>query len=248
MDGLLADRVALVTGASSGIGAATALRLAAAGAHVVLAARRLDRLEALAAGIAGQGGSASALPLDVAHDADVAAAAGTLRDRHGRLDILVNAAGVMLLSPVAEADPAEWRRMVEINLIGLMQVTRAVLPLMPSGHGHVVNIASLAGRIANPGASGYAATKFGVVAFSESLRRELVGRRIRVTVVEPGVVVTELQEHVTHPAARATLLERMAAVESLEAEDVAAAVFYAVSQPPRVGVNEILLRPAGQER
>ncbi len=143
----------LVTGASSGIGAATALRLAAAGAHVVLAARRLDRLEALAAGIAGQGGSASALPLDVAHDADVAAAAGTLRDRHGRLDILVNAAGVMLLSPVAEADPAEWRRMVEINLIGLMQVTRAVLPLMPSGHGHVVNIASLAGRIANPGAS-----------------------------------------------------------------------------------------------
>lgn len=245
----LQGRIALVTGASSGIGEATALRLAEAGAEVILAARRADRLEALAERIAAQGGTAHAIGLDVAKQEDVQALAENLRRRHGRLDILVNNAGVMLLSPIAQADPNDWRRMIEINLLGLMGVTQAVLPLMPHiGTGHVVNIASLAGRIANPNASAYAATKFGVVAFSESLRREVFGNKIRVTVIEPGLVATELQEHVTNAAMRAGLIERLAALEPLLPDDIAAAVLYAVTQPPRVNVNEIVLRPTGQER
>jgi NADP-dependent 3-hydroxy acid dehydrogenase YdfG len=245
----LPNRVALVTGASSGIGEATALRLSDAGARVILAARRHDRLQTLVERIVARGGRARAVRLDVTKQAEVLAMAEDLRQRRDRLDILVNCAGIMLLSPIAAADPTEWRQMIEINLLGLMQVTQAVLPLMPrDGSGHVVNIASLAGRIANPNASAYAATKFGVVAFSASLRREVFREKIRVTVIEPGVVVSELQDHITNEAMKAGLLERMAAVESLQPDDVAAAVLYALTQPARVNVNEILLRPTGQER
>ena len=245
----LQGRLALVTGASSGIGEATALRLAEAGAEVILAARRTDRLQALVERIAASGATAHALCLDVADQGAVQAMAESLRQRHGQLDILVNNAGVMLLSPIAQADPNEWRAMIEINLLGLMAVTQAVLPLMPrTGTGHVVNIASLAGRIANPNASAYAATKFGVVAFSESLRREVFGDKIRVTVIEPGLVVSELQDHITNTAMKAGVLQRIAALDPLQPDDIAAAVLYAVTQPARVNVNEILLRPTGQER
>ena len=138
--------------------------------------------------------------------------------------------------------------MVEINLLGLMNVTRAMLPLMEGRPGHIVNIASLAGRIANPGAAGYAATKFGVMAFSESLRREVYVQGLRVTAIAPGVAATELQDHLTNAAAKANLLQRMRAMEPLQAEDIAAAVLYAATQPARVNVNEIVLRPTGQER
>ncbi len=245
----LQDRVALVTGASSGIGEATAAGLAAAGAHVVVAARRTDRLQKLVERILSKDGAASAVRLDVTRDAEIRSTIEFLRERHGRLDILVNSAGVMLLSPVAEADPQDWRRMIEINLLGVMEMTRAALPLMArSPAAHIVSIASLAGRIANPNASGYAATKFGVVAFSESLRREVYSQKIRVTVIEPGIVASELQDHNTNAAMKSNLLKRMAEVEPLQPEDVAAAVFYAVTQPPRASVNEIVLRPTGQER
>jgi NADP-dependent 3-hydroxy acid dehydrogenase YdfG len=161
----------------------------------------------------------------------------------------VNSAGVMLLAPIAEATPAEWRRMIDLNLLALMHVTQAALPGMKKdGGGHVVNIASLAGRVANPGASAYAATKFGVVGFTEAVRREVYKDRIRMTVIEPGVVATELGDHITNTAAKQGLQQRLAAMEVLRAEDIAAAVTYAVTQPAHVNVNEIVVRPTDQER
>ncbi|TIU24657.1 MAG: SDR family NAD(P)-dependent oxidoreductase, partial [Mesorhizobium sp.] len=166
----------------------------------------------------------------------------------GRLDILVNNAGVMLLAPAAEADLDDWRRMIELNLIGLMATTKAALPHLKSAKGHIVNVSSVAGRVANPGASGYSATKFGVVAFSESLRREVYADKVRVTVIEPGLVRTELGDHITNQEFKAGLEHRLATMEALTAEDIANAILYAVSQPPRVNINEILIRPTDQER
>jgi NADP-dependent 3-hydroxy acid dehydrogenase YdfG len=154
----------------------------------------------------------------------------------------------MLLSPVAEASSEDWRRMVELNLIALMEVTKAALPHLKAAKGHVVNISSVAGRVANPTASVYAATKFGVGAFSESLRREVYSDKVRVTVIEPGMVLTELGDHLTNAAAKANLEQRRAAMDPLLGEDIAAGVLYAVTQPPRVCVNEILIRPTDQER
>lgn len=245
----LQDRVALVTGASSGIGEATALALAAAGAKTAIVARRADRLEALAKRIADAGGEALALGADMALESEAARVLSDVESRYGRLDILVNNAGVMLLSTVAEAEIADFRRMIEINLFGLMTLSKLALPLMKrGGAGHFVNISSVAGRVANPGSGAYAATKFGVVAFSESLRREVYKDKIRVTVIEPGMVVTELPDHITNPTMKAALFERKATMEPLESEDIAAAVLYAVTQHPRVNVNEILIRPTLQER
>ena len=241
-------KVALVTGASSGIGEATALALAIAGAKVAIAARRADRLAALAKSIEDAGGTALEIVADVTKRGDIARMVEAVLDEFSRLDILVNNAGVMLLSPVTEASTDDWRRMIELNLIALMEITKAALPELKASKGHIVNIASIAGRIANPGASGYAATKFGVVAFSESLRREVYADKVRVTLIEPGMVATELGDHITNPKAKANLDQRLAAMEPLLAEDIAAAVVYAVTQPPRVNVNEILLRPTDQER
>lgn len=244
----LAGKVALVTGASSGIGEATAVALAAAGAKVAIAARRADRLEALAARIEKAGGTALRIEADVTSNDDVTAMVDKVVTEWGRLDILVNNAGVMLLSPAAEAMLDDWRRMIELNLLALMGVTKAALPHLRAAKGHIVNVSSIAGRVANPGASGYAATKFGVVGFSESLRREVYADKVRVTVIEPGLVRTELGDHVTNPAAKAGLDQRLAAMEALTAEDIAAAIFYAVSQPAHVNVNEIVIRPTDQER
>ncbi|MER8529137.1 SDR family NAD(P)-dependent oxidoreductase [Mesorhizobium sp. M0814] len=244
----LAGKVALVTGASSGIGEATAVALAAAGAKVAIAARRADRLEALAARIEKAGGTALRIQADVTSNDDVTAMVDKVVAEWSRLDILVNNAGVMLLSPAAEALLDDWRRMIELNLLALMGVTKAALPHLRSAKGHIVNVSSIAGRVANPGASGYAATKFGVVGFSESLRREVYADKVRVTVIEPGLVRTELGDHVTNPAAKAGLDQRLAAMEALTAEDIAAAILYAVSQPPHVNVNEIVIRPTDQER
>ena len=244
----LDGKVALVTGASSGIGEATALALAIAGAKVAIAARRADRLSALAKAIGDAGGQALEIVADVTKPSDIARMIDTVVEEFDRLDILVNNAGVMLLSPLAEARGDDLRQMVEINLIALMELTRLALPHLKASKGHIVNVSSVAGRVANPGASGYAATKFGVVAFSEAVRREVYADKVRVTVIEPGLVLTELGDHITNPGMKAGLEQRKAAMEGLEAEDVAAAVLYAVTQPARVNVNEILLRPTDQER
>ncbi|ESY85607.1 oxidoreductase [Mesorhizobium sp. LNHC220B00] len=245
---MLAGKVALVTGASSGIGEATAAALAAAGARVAVAARRVERLEALAARIEKIGGTALRIEADVTSSDDVAAMVGKVVAEWGQLDILVNNAGVMLLSPAAEATLDDWRHMVELNLLALMGVTKAALPHLKAAKGHIVNVSSIAGRVANPGASGYAATKFGVVGFSESLRREVYADKVRVTVIEPGLVRTELGDHITNAASKAGLDQRLATMEALTAEDVAAAILYAVGQPARVNVNEIVIRPTDQER
>ena len=244
----LAGKVALVTGASSGIGEATAAALAAAGAKVAVAARRIDRLATLANRIEKAGGKALGIEADIAKGSDVTAMVDKVASEWGRLDILVNNAGVMLLAPTAEADLDDWRRMIELNLFGVMGTTKAALPHLKASKGHVVNVSSVAGRVANPGASGYAATKFGVVAFSESLRREVYADKVRVTVIEPGLVRTELGDHITNEEFKAGLEHRLATMEALTAEDIANAILYAVSQPPRVNVNEILIRPTDQER
>jgi NADP-dependent 3-hydroxy acid dehydrogenase YdfG len=246
----LKGRVALVTGASSGIGEATAFALAAAGAKTAIVARRAERLAAVAERIAEAGGEALALAADAALESEAKRTLGEVENRFGRLDILVNNAGVMLLSPVAEAEIADFRRMIEINLFGLMTLTRLALPIMKrGGAGHFVNISSVAGRVANPGSAGYAATKFGVGAFSESLRREVYKDKIRVTVIEPGAVATELADHITNPGMKAAVAEmRKVMTEPMQPEDIAAAVLYAVTQHPRVNVNEILIRPTMQER
>jgi NADP-dependent 3-hydroxy acid dehydrogenase YdfG len=244
----LEGKVALVTGASSGIGEATALALAARGAKVAIAARRRERLEKLAEDVRAQGGEALPLVTDAAKETDLRAMVDGVEKRFGRLDMLVNNAGVMLLAPIADASHDDWRRMLELNVLAVMIGTQHALPMLKRARGHVVNIASVAGRVANPDASGYAASKFGVVAFTESLRREVFKDGVRVTVIEPGIVATELGEHITHAGMKAGLAQRIAAIDPLQAADIAAAVVYAVTQPPRVNVNEILLRPTAQER
>ena len=249
MSSALKDRVALVTGASSGIGEATALMLAGAGARVAVAARRRDRLDDVAKRIRERGGEALVVEADFGVEAEAQRAVRETEKAFGRLDVLVNNAGVMYLEPVIEADLARWRRMFEINVLGLIAATQAALPGMRDRRdGHIVNIASTAGRLASPNGAAYSATKFGVVAFSESLRKEIYQDRIRVTVVEPGLVATELREHIGHAATQKVINDWAASVRQLQPDDVARAILYAVTQPPHVCVNEILMRPTDQER
>ena len=248
--GALDGKVAAVTGASSGIGEATAKALAGAGAAVALGARRVDRLEALASGIDESGGRAVAIELDVTDEDSAKAFISETQSQLGGLDILVNNAGVMLLGPVVGADTSQWRTMVEVNLLGLLYCTHAALPVMQeAGSGHIVNISSVAGRTANAGSAVYNLTKFGVGAFSEGLRQEISPAGIRTTIIEPGFVDTELQGHNEHPEVVKGIEQmREALPEVLQAEDIAAGILYAVTQPQRVDVNEILIRPTGQRR
>lgn len=249
MVGSLSGKIALISGASSGIGAATAQALAAAGATVLVSARRADRLSELVGSISAAGGKAVAIEADFADEASVRKVFDGVAKDYGRLDILINNAGVMLLSPVNQARAEDLRRMVEINLVGLMNACLFALPLIErSDAGHFVNVASIAGRVANPGSAGYAATKFGVVGFSESLRREVYAKNIRVTVIEPGMVATELGDHITNEGMKSGLEQRLQTMVPLQASDIAAAILYAVSQPPHVNVNEIVIRPTSQER
>ena len=245
----LDGRIALVTGASSGIGEATAIALAQAGARVAIAARRVDRLQALAERLRPLGAEPLVLEADLL---DEHVAQQIVRDTEahfGQLDILVNNAGVMYLEPVAEADLGRWRRMLELNVLSLIASTQAALAGMKSRRdGHIVNIASTAGRIANPNAAAYSATKFGVVAFSEALRREVYADNIRVSVIEPGVVQTELRDHIGHAATQASLNAWANGMRQLQAEDVADAIVFCVTRPSHVNVNEILMRPTDQER
>lgn len=246
---VLSDKVAIVTGASSGIGEATAIALANQGAKVAIAARRADRLEALNQRIRESGGEAIAFTADVADEAQVRQMVAQTQDKWGRVDILVNNAGVMLLGAIDGADTEDWRRMFNVNVLGLMYATHAVLPLMKTqGEGHIVNISSVAGRVANAGTGVYNASKWAVGAFSESLRKEVYQHNIRVTIIEPGLVATELAQHITNPEAKERAKAFYGSVRTLDSEDIAAAIIYAVTQPPHVNVNEILIRPTEQER
>jgi NADP-dependent 3-hydroxy acid dehydrogenase YdfG len=248
----LSGAVALVTGASSGIGEATARMLAREGAAVATAARRSDRLEALGGEIADAGGTALPIEADVTQREQAEAAVARTVEELGRLDVLVNNAGVMLLGPMLEAPVEEWERMVEVNLLGLMYTSKAAIPhLLEAAGGErgvadIVNISSVAGRIARRGSGVYNATKFGVGAFSESLRQEVTRRHLRVALIEPGAVATELQGH-NRAGVKEEIEKRFEGMEVLQAEDIADAIGYAVTRPRHVAVNEILVRPTEQE-
>jgi NADP-dependent 3-hydroxy acid dehydrogenase YdfG len=245
--------VALVTGASSGIGEATARELAQRGAAVAIAARRKDRLDALAQEIERDGGSALAIEADVTDQEQVRRLVGETVDRLGRLDTVVNNAGVMLLGPIEGAPTEEWDRMIDLNLKGLLYVADAALPhlLQAAGEGprrvaDLVNISSVAGRLARRNSGVYNLTKHGVGAFSESLRQEVTGRHVRVSLVEPGAVETELPSHIREEI-RDQMMSRLSDIERLEAADIADAIAYIVTRPRRVAINELLIRPTEQE-
>jgi NADP-dependent 3-hydroxy acid dehydrogenase YdfG len=250
MAGSLEGRAAAITGASSGIGEAAALALAREGAAVALGARRKDRLEGLAERIEADGGRALALEVDVSDEGQARRFVETAHGELGGLSIVVNNAGVMLLGPVEGADPGDWRRMLDVNLYGILWCTHAALPLMrEGGGGDIINVSSTAGRRADAGAAVYNMTKWGVTGFSEALRQEALHSKIRVTCVEPGFVETELQGHNTNPMVKqATEKMRERIGDVLKAEDIANAIVYAVGQPPHVCLNEVLVRPTGQAR
>lgn len=248
----LRGAVALVTGASSGIGAATARRLACEGATIGLVARRWERLHTLAEEIVGAGATALAVEADLTDPVLAVGAVQEVVDTFGRLDIVVNNAGVMLLDSALHAPLDEWDRMVDLNVRALLHVTHAAVPHLiaaaatsPRLVADIVNISSTAGRVARPMSSVYNLTKFGLNGFSEALRQELVPERVRVCVVEPGVVSTELIDHLGD-SQRDAAQRLVADVEPLKPEDVADAIAYAVSQERRVAVNEILLRAGDQ--
>ena len=245
--------VALVTGASSGIGAATARVLAGQGAAVAIVARRRDRVERLAGEIADKGGRALVLDADVTNRDQATTAVERAVGELGRLDILVNNAGVMLLGPAATAPLQEWDQMVAVNLLGVLYTSHAALPHLvaaandaPRQVADLVNISSVAGRVARSGSGVYNLTKHGVGAFSESLRQEFSSKHVRVSLVEPGAVATELTSHL-RPEIREQSARRFAGVETLEPEDIADAIEYIVTRRRRVAVNEILVRPTEQE-
>jgi NADP-dependent 3-hydroxy acid dehydrogenase YdfG len=245
----LAGKVALVTGASSGIGEATALALAGAGAAVAIGARRRDRLDALAGKLTDDGARVLPLDLDVTDERACRDAVARTRAELGGLDVLVNNAGVMLLGTIVGADPEDWRRMLSTNVLGLMYMTSAAIDgLLEQGSGDIVNISSVAGRTARKGAGVYNASKWAVNAFSESLRQEVTGRGVRVSLVEPGAVATELSSHITQQAAREESQRMAQSMRTLHSDDIARAILYVVSQPPHVAINEVLVRPTDQER
>ena len=248
--GALDGKVAAITGASSGIGEATAVALADEGAAVALGARRKDRLDELAEAINSDGGKAIALEADIGDEEQARGFVRGAAAELGRLDFLINNAGLMLLGPVEGVETEQWRRMVDVNVLGLLYCTQEALPLIrDSGGGHIVNVSSVAGRQASFGAAVYNLTKLGVTGFSEALRQEALNSNIRVTVIEPGFVDTELQGHNEHPmVVEATEKMRDEIGKVLEADDIARAILYVVSQPQHVNINEVLIRPTGQRR
>ena len=248
----LSGTVALVTGASSGIGEATARALAAQGAKVAVAARRLERLERLATEIGRSGHTALAIKSDITEQQQAVEAVERTVDELGALDILVNNAGQMLLGPIEGAPTEEWDRMIDLNLKGLINTTHAALPHLLAAAGNsqrgcadVVNISSVAGRLARAGSGVYNLTKHGVGAFSESFRQEFANRRVRSIVIEPGAVDTELTDHIRDEI-RDVVRERFADLQVLQSADVADAIVYAVTRPAHVSINELLIRPTEQ--
>ncbi len=249
----LQGTVALVTGASSGIGEATAIALAQEGAAVALVARRADRLRSLAERIEGTGGRTLVIEADVGERAAAEAAVARTVEELGRLDTLVNNAGVMLLGPIEDAPLEEWERMLSVNVAGLLYCAHAAVPHLlraaasgPREVADLINISSVAGRVARKGSGVYNLTKHGVGAFSESLRQEMTTRHLRVSLVEPGAVATELSSH-NRPEVLEGIRDRFADVERLQAPDIADAILYIVTRPRHVAINEILIRPTEQE-
>lgn len=245
--------VALVTGASSGIGEAAAKALAKQGAAVAVVARRGDRLQDLAKEIEGDGGKALVIEADITGQEQAASVVEQTVSEFGRLDTVFNNAGVMLLGPAEDAPVEEWDRMVDINIKGLLYVAHAALPHLfkaaedsPRRVADLINTSSVAGRRARSGSGVYNLTKFGVGAFSEALRQEVTGRHVRVSLVEPGAVATELQSHLREEI-REQAASRFADMEILQSEDIADAVVYIVTRHRHVAVNEILIRPTEQE-
>jgi NADP-dependent 3-hydroxy acid dehydrogenase YdfG len=243
----LDGKVAIVTGASSGIGEATAIAFATEGARVAITARREDRLAGVAEAIRNAGAEVLTVVADVQNEADCNRIVSETHAKWGKLDILVNNAGVMLLGLIGGADTEDWRRMVNTNILGLLYCTHAALPIMKTqSSGHIVNVSSVAGRTARAGAGVYNATKWGVGALSEALRQEVYKHNIRVTIIEPGAVATELTFHITDQTAKRDVQQWIAGITPLESEDIAESIVYAVTAPPRVNVNEILIRPTQQ--
>jgi NADP-dependent 3-hydroxy acid dehydrogenase YdfG len=241
--------VAIVTGASSGIGHATAVALAKAGANVAAGARRTDRLDSLQKEISGSGGEIMIQKLDVTKKSDCDAFVDAVIKKWGTVDILVNNAGLMPLSFFKNLKVDEWDQMIDVNIKGVLYCTAAAIPhMIARKSGHIVNISSVAGRIVFPAGSVYCATKHAVAAFSEGIRQELSQRaNIRVTCVEPGVVATELLNTITDKSLE-RFVESSKQMDSLQSEDIANAILFAVNSPAHMNVNEILIRPTTQER
>jgi NADP-dependent 3-hydroxy acid dehydrogenase YdfG len=244
--------VALVTGASSGIGAATARRLAREGAAVALVARRRDRLDQVAGDIVGLGGHAAAVEADITEPERAYEAVQETLERFGRLDILVNNAGIMIFNSALHTTVEEWDRMVSLNVTALLHVTHAAVPHLidaaatsPRQVADLVNVSSTAGRVARPGSSAYNLTRFGLNGFAESLRQELLSERVRVSVVEPGAVDTQLANRLGD-ATRTMTRRQGDAIEALRPEDIADAIGYIVTRERRVAVNEMLVRAGDQ--
>lgn len=241
-------KVALITGASSGIGAATAIKLAAAGVKVGIAARRIERLETLAAEIMDQGGAALAIEMDVVNSASVDAGVKKLIDAYGSIDILFNNAGLMPVSDLDQLKTSEWHRMVDVNVKGLLNTTAAVLPQMIEQHsGHIFNTSSIAGRKVFKGLSVYCATKYAVTAFSDGLRME-VGQKhnIRVTCIQPGAVATELYDQIADPYHRQQMEDLAKQMTFLQGADIADTILFAVHAPAHVNVAELFVLPIDQ--
>jgi NADP-dependent 3-hydroxy acid dehydrogenase YdfG len=235
-------RVAVATGASSGIGEATARTLAADGYRVALLARRLDRITALADDL---GNGSIAIQADVTDRDSIVAAADRVRQELGGADVLVNNAGIMLLGPFDSNQRDDYRQMLEVNLLGAITATEVFLDQLKDGGGDIINISSVAGRTARAGNGVYAATKWGLNGWSESLRQELLPD-VRVTLIEPGAVATELPTHITHEATRQGA-EQLYSQVTVTAEDMAEVIAFAVNRPKHLAINEVLLRPANQE-
>lgn len=243
----LDGKVAVVTGASSGIGAATAEALAAEGASVAVAARRRERLDGLAQRIEGNGGQVMTVECDVTDEGQAHDLIQRVEAVLGRVDILVNNAGVMLLSRIDKGLSDEWRQMFDVNVLGLLYVTDAALEVMKRQQsGHIVNISSVAGRRSGTLRGTYSGTKYAVNAISEALRQEHVDDNVRVTIIEPGAVATELTEHISDEDAKSSIEGMISKLDPLQSEDIANAIAYAVTQPERVNVDEILIKPAKQ--
>lgn len=241
----LTGKTVAITGASSGIGEATARYLAREGAQVVLAARRLDRLETLVADILAEGGTASAVQVDVTRRDDLARLVRHATETHGRLDVLVNNAGLGAAGPMSALLVDEWERMVDVNVKGVLNAIAAALPVFQAQEaGHFVNIASIAGFKVGPGMAVYCGTKFAVRAISEGMRMEL-GRTIRTTVISPGAVATEFGAHTSH-AETSQAMGAFAAI-AIAPEAIARAIAYAIAQPAEIDVSEIVVRPAVQD-
>jgi NADP-dependent 3-hydroxy acid dehydrogenase YdfG len=236
------NKVAVVTGASSGIGAATARALAADGYRVALLARRVDRITALADDL---GNGSIVIEADVTDRDSIVAAADRIRNELGNADVLVNNAGIMLLGPFDTEQRDDYRQMIEVNLLGAITATEVFLDQIKAGGGDIINISSVAGRTARAGNGVYAATKWGINGWSESLRLEVLPD-VRVTLIEPGVVATELPTHITHGDTKQRV-QAMYDKAEVTAEDVAEIIAFTLSRPRRLAINEILLRPAGQQ-